>query len=115
MTRAAQKRTPTRLSDLKVHGEFSRKSSSSFGSCRTKTALREGMAACQCREAALLNSNLFREAVRSQVGCYREYNSTTSCSLTIGLISLLVGMRITVPLRLSLSATSHSGVEMAEV
>jgi len=39
----------------------------------------------------------------------REYNSTTSCSLTTGLISSRVGIRTILPLRFSLSTKSQSG------
>src|SRR5437868_1524770 len=40
---------------------------------------------------------------------YREYSSTTSCSLTIGCISSRVGIRATLPLRPSRSTVSQSG------
>src|SRR5437899_9475474 len=40
---------------------------------------------------------------------YREYNSTISCSLTIGWISSREGMRATLPLRASRSTVSQSG------
>src|SRR6266403_2668428 len=43
------------------------------------------------------------------VGAYREYNSTMSCSLTIGCISSRDGMCETLPLRASRSAVSQSG------
>src|SRR5438309_6951686 len=56
------------------------------------------------------NFRLIRElALTKRRYSYREYNSTISCSLTIGWISSRDGMRATLPLRASRSTVSQSG------
>src|SRR5262249_20332285 len=46
-------------------------------------------------------------ACRCDAVFYREYSSTTSCSFTIGAISSRLGMRLSSPVKLSLSTVSQ--------
>jgi len=50
----------------------------------------------RCRLALNASQNS-RRVLRPKNYDYREYNSTTSCSFTIGAISSRVGIRVTLP------------------
>jgi hypothetical protein len=59
--------------------------------------------------SALIQGTLRRKGRHGGRHSYREYNSTMSCSFTIGCISSRDGIRATLPLSASRSTVSQSG------